>query len=244
MKYYPCNTSEFSGIKPDLGLVDFYIEQEALKASIRSTEAELQQEERKQSSAISSLLEELLEKSEDRNTSPVDHTEVQMALQRASQLAMQGRKYQHMLHEVLNHYLIVDVERLKQDIGALIPENESNKNKVQGCKMRLGKLQKQYDDLVATCEERCFNRLPDAYIKVNVEKQKNLEQCVAAFVQKWRKVAGWFAEPVTIYGVSIASMPPDKRKVWTKAFEKLGIKYNIRPVYKPRLYGPKEAMNA
>jgi hypothetical protein len=57
------------------------------------------------------------------------------------------------------------------------------------------------------------------------------ELILRKFGRDWRQRAVLFAEPVSIHGTSIASMTPDRRKIWLNAYGKMGLEANLKTPY-------------
>jgi hypothetical protein len=56
------------------------------------------------------------------------------------------------------------------------------------------------------------------------------------FAATFRKAAGHHPEEVTAHATAVSSLPPDRRPVWKKAYELMGLKpASRRPLYQPRV---------
>lgn len=246
LKHFACDTSEFTGVKPDLSIVDFYLEAHKLQDKLDAVEQQLQEESRLYHSSAASVMQKVLERAEQHNEQEFNDAMMEPLLARASKMIRREYRSDQEIDAILSLYLVADIEKIKADLDSYKQSTQSKAAITRLAKQRED-LETKLETLWGQCEERCFDYIPHKYATAHKTTADALQSCVNTFVSKWTNTVRMFPAPVSVYGVEIADMPEPLRTYWSDAYNNLKLKCNVRPRFQPRKFTgskkPAEALN-
>lgn len=271
LRHPPFDISEYSCLTCPEKVVDFVQKLDSLEA--RKAELELQKRdlEAQSNSSLLSIKEAVINDVGNviRDQQPEHRRELlgkllptlKTCLQRGNGL-MDGRRTAASM-EIMRLYARFDVDAFQADISQFV-EDSGDGVELREALLKIDQQITATDKAITEhwkTYETCFESIPMTWrshriglpeqqglkrdIALKRERRRMAERILRSFVRDWTDRAGMFADPATVCGFVISSLPKAEKKRYSAAYEKLGLhKQTKRPAYKAMLSHKREPVEA